>query len=109
MKSRCTLCGSQEYRVLENANFQPSQVERLILDIAALVGIQVQAHRVRLAECLGCNPGRVSRHRELLTVLETEYGKSYLQRRGEPPLKTAATREYFRKYMRAYRARKALK
>ena len=69
--------------MLENANFPPSQVERLILDIAALVGVQVRTHRVRLAECRGCNPGRVTRHRELLTVLETEYAKGYLRSGSE--------------------------
>ena|ERR1017187_4114993 len=101
MRSRCTLCGSQEYRVLENANFPPSQVERLILDIAALVGVQVRTHRVRLAECRGCNPGRVTRHRELLVPLETEYSKTYLKR-GMP-------REYMLTYERAYRIRRKKK
>ena len=80
MKSRCTLCGSQEYRVLESAIVQPSQAEKLVLDLSALVGVKVELHRLRLVECRSCVPGRVTRHRELVIPLEAEYGKGYLNR-----------------------------
>ena len=83
MRSRCTLCGSQEYRVLESAIVQPSQAEKLVLDLSALVGIKVEIHRMRLVECRSCVPGRVTRHRELVIPLEAEYGKGYLRSKGK--------------------------
>ena len=83
MKSRCTLCGSQEYRVLESAFVQPSQAEKLVLDLSALVGIRVEIHRLRLVECRSCVPGRVTRHRELVIPLEAEYEKGYLRSKGK--------------------------
>ena len=46
MRSRCTLCGSQEYRVLESAIVQPSQAEKLVVDLSALVGVKVAVHRL---------------------------------------------------------------
>jgi hypothetical protein len=83
MRSRCTLCGSQEYRVLESAIVQPSQAEKLVVDLSALVGVKVAVHRLRLVECRSCVPGRVTRHRELVIPLEVEYGKGYLRSKGK--------------------------
>jgi hypothetical protein len=86
----CGICGSKAARIIDRTPIKPSDAERLVLDLSALVGIKVSIHRVRLVGCPDCIPGRVTRHRELVIPLEAEYPKSYL--RSHPtPKKTPLT------------------
>jgi hypothetical protein len=77
--ARCQLCDSRAARVKDCARVPPGEAERLILELAALVGIRVVAHHVRLVACPDCHPGRVTRHRELILPLETEFNKSHIR------------------------------
>jgi hypothetical protein len=78
--SLCPLCGSLEARVTSNAHVPTSDAERLLLDLAAVVGVRVVVHLTRLVECPDCHPGQVTRHREAVVPLETEYAKRTLPR-----------------------------
>lgn len=77
--AHCPLCDSTAARVKDCAIVETSQAEKLILDLAALVGVKVVAHPVRLVACPDCHPGRITRHRELILPLEAEYGKSHVR------------------------------
>jgi hypothetical protein len=78
--SFCPLCGSGEARVTSNTHVPTSEAERILLNLAAVVGIEVVVHLVRLVECPDCHPGRVTRHREAVVPLDTEYAKRQLPR-----------------------------
>lgn len=78
--SACPLCGSGEAKVTSNARVAHSEAERLVLDLAALVGVKVVVHLVRLVECPDCHPGRITRHREAIVPLDAEYAKRHLSR-----------------------------
>ena len=79
LMAHCPLCDSTAAKVTDCALVKPSQAERLILELAAFTGLRVVVHRVRLVACPDCNPGRVTRHRELIVPLEAEYGKGHLR------------------------------
>jgi hypothetical protein len=77
--SRCQFCSSSTARVVECATVPASEAERLLLDLAALAGVRLQIHRVRLVECPSCVPGRVTRYREVVMPLEASYGKGCIR------------------------------
>jgi hypothetical protein len=77
--SLCPLCGSLGARVVDNTHVPTSEAERLLLDLAALAGVQVVVHSTRLVECHDCHPGRVTRHREGIVALDSEYAKGRLR------------------------------
>lgn len=77
--SRCQFCSSSDAHVVECATVPSSEAERLLLDLAALAGVKLQIHRVRLVECPSCVPGRVTRYREVVMPLETSYGKGSIR------------------------------
>jgi hypothetical protein len=78
--SLCQFCSSDEARVIECATVPTSEAERLLLDLAAFVGVRLQIHRVRLVECPSCVPGRVTRYREVVMPLEENYAKGFIRR-----------------------------